>query len=53
MLSAIFVQKMPLLTLLVFPSLDPLPPAVQAHLSQGLTALTTLLEIKADFQEAG
>ena len=52
-LSAMFVQKMPLLTLLVFPSLDPLPPAVQAHLSQGLTALTSLLEIKADFQEAG
>ena len=47
-----FVQKMPLLTL-VFPSLGPLPPVVQAHLSRGLTALTSLLEIKADFQEAG
>lgn len=37
----------------VFPSPDPLPPAVQAYLSQGLTALTSLLEIKAAFQETG
>ena len=52
MLFAMFVQKMPLLTP-VFPSPDPLPPAVQAYLSQGLTTVTSLLQIKAAFQEAG
>ena len=47
------VQKTPLLRLsLVFPSHDPFPPVVQAHLSQGLSALTSLLlGIKEDFQE--
>lgn len=36
----------------MFPSHDPFPPVVQAHLSHGLLALTSLLlGIKEGFQE--